>query len=269
MISPINRQSLITVYTFRTHRERESVSVTWSFPDTRNSFGEPIKTRGCSTPLKDSNSSSSTLDAYSLLLRWQKRPKKAKHYYSTPKRQLLRIFQWFADTHQIPSLSAAATAVLSLNSSPMGQQQLKGLRKRCRVELKVWLQQPGSTVNKLGLAGAKNNSSSNNWEIFEKRRTFSIFPNISFQTNAKKINFYIPNVCCCFSKWREEEDDVVLCLSAVVVSVLDPRGAHSFLAKKGNFCSDASTWREFPIKDTAKKREAESAHAVRTGLKLS
>ena len=37
------------------------------------------------------------------------------------------------------------------------------------------------------------------------------------------------------------EDDVVLCLSAVVVSVLDPRGAHSFLAKKGNFCSDAST----------------------------
>ena len=63
MISTINRQSLITVYTFRTHREREreSVSVTWSFPDTRNSFGEPIKTRGCSTPLKGS-SSSSTLD---------------------------------------------------------------------------------------------------------------------------------------------------------------------------------------------------------------
>ena len=181
MISPINRQSLITVYTLEP-TERESVSVTWSFPDTRNSFGEPIKTRGCSTPLKGSNSSSSTLDAYSLLLRWQKRPKKAKHYYSTPKRQLLRIFQWFADTHQIPSLSAAiATAVLSLNSSPMGQQQLKGLRKRCRVELKVWLQQPGSTVNKLGLAGAKNNSSSNNWKIFGKRRTLL--------------------VCCCFSKW--------------------------------------------------------------------
>ena len=58
----------------------------------------------------------------------------------------------------------------------------------------------------------------------------------------------------------------VIVLSAVVVlvvSVLDPRRARSFLAKKGNFCSDASTWREFPIKACwLEKEKSQCGHCI-------